>query len=179
MSAFDLIFGAKRRVRIGVGASDEFLPVGAVELDASLQENHVLENEITEFPVEEGTDITDHIRKKPERVTITGIITNHPNTFGGALGNPDRAGEAYEKFLEMVNKAQVVTVVTTLRQYANMAIESISIPRSAQKGQHIEVTISLREIKTAVVESVTPAPATGVGSSAGTQDLGAQNAVAV
>lgn len=151
MGAFDLIFGAKQRVRIGIGASDEFLPIGAVELDASLNENHTASNQITRFPVERGVDITDHIRKQPDRVSITGVITDHPIHLGGAAGNPNRSGDAYGAFLDMINGAQLVAVVTTLRTYFNMGIESMVVPRDVSRGNSIEVTLNFVEVNTAQV----------------------------
>ena len=73
------------QLNVGVGASDEFLPVGAVEFDASITEVHTSANEITQYPVEKGVDRTDHVRRVPDRLTITGIVTDHPIIAGGAL----------------------------------------------------------------------------------------------
>lgn len=178
MAALDLIFGQKKRVRIGVGASDEFLPVGAVEMDASLSESHQAANEVTRHPVEQGSDITDHVRRQPERVTITGVITDTPTTLGGAL-EENRSLSAFEKFLEMKDRADLVTVVTSLRQYSNMVIESYSIPRDARRGQSVEITLNLVEILTAQIAEIPPEPAAGTQSSRGTVDLGSQGTTAL
>lgn len=166
----------KTRVRFGVGASDEFLPYGAVQLDASIEEQHNVSNAITQFPIEEGVDITDHVRKQPDRVTIRGIVTDHPIYGVQGLGQgaitptlqTGRSLDAYQKVLTMVEEAQLISVVTSLRQYANMIIEAFEVPRDSKRGYAVEMTLQLRELKTA-----------SVASTAGTNNLGTQNTTLV
>lgn len=158
----------KTRVRFGVDASQEFLPYGAVELDASIEETHIAENAITQFPVESGVDISDHVRRQPYRVTIRGLVTDHPITLGGTLGSSGRSLEAYGKALYMMAEAQLITVVTSLNTYENMVIESMEVPRNPKRGKAVEMVLSLREIQTAQVALA-----------AGTSDLGTQNATPV
>jgi len=148
MAQIGLIF--KQRVRFGVNASLETLPVGAIELDASLQENHTSKNEVTRFPVEKGVDIADHVRRQPESVTIRGLVTDHPITFGGG-GVAKRSIQAYQDALVMLDEAQLITVVTTLREYENMVIESLAVPRNASLGNAVELNLTLTEVKTVEV----------------------------
>jgi len=161
MATFGLIF--KQRVRFGVNVSEETLPIGAVELDVSIDETHTAANEITQHPIEKGADITDHIRRQPNRLSIRGLVTDHPLIWMGALRN-DRSIEAYEKVLEILNNAELITVVTTLRQYENMALESVEVPRNSSLGYAVEMNLSFREVLTAEVTDP-----------AGTTDYGRQN----
>ena len=165
MALVDLLF--KQRVRFGVDASEEFLPFGAVELDASIEESHVSQNEVTSYPVEQGVDITDHVRKKPDRVTIRGIVTDTPIISLGQAAQTNlstaRSIDAYGKTLYMLAEAQLISVVTSLNTYSNMVIESLEVPRDSKRGHAVEMSLSLREIKTAEVATV-----------AGTTDLGTQ-----
>lgn len=170
MALVDLLF--KTRVRFGVGASEEALPFGAVQLDASIQETHVSKNEVTQFPVEEGVDITDHVRKQPDRVTIRGIVTDTPILGIGVQGvtnlSTARSIDAYGKALYMLAQAQLISVVTSLNTYSNMVIESLEVPRDSKRGQSVEMNLTLREVMTAQVALT-----------AGTTDLGTQNTTAV
>lgn len=166
MALVDLLF--KTRARVGVGASEEVLPYGAVEFDASIEESHVNENEVTQFPVEQGVDITDHVRRQPDRVTLRGIVTDHPIRLGGGLGISGRSLDAYGKVLYMMANAQLVSVVTSLNQYEDMVIESMEVPRDSTRGHAVEMTLQLREVKTAQVAQT-----------AGTSDLGTQNTTLV
>jgi hypothetical protein len=149
MAQIGLLF--KQLVRIGPNASAELLPVGAIQLDASLQEGHTAENEITAFPVEKGIDTTDHVRRMPDSLTIRGLVTDHPITFGGG-GTQKRSIEAYQEVKRMLNDAKLVTVVTTLEQYENMVVRSMNVPRNSGRGNAVELNLSLRQLKTVEVQ---------------------------
>jgi hypothetical protein len=55
--------------------------IGSLTLDATLDDSHEFSNEVTSFPIEEGSDINDHIKKEPMSLSITGFITNSPVTI--------------------------------------------------------------------------------------------------
>lgn len=48
--------------------------VGGLLFDAATEETLTLENDVTEHPVEQGADISDHIREKPDTLTISGLV---------------------------------------------------------------------------------------------------------
>ena len=48
------------------------------QLDASLKETHSKKGTPTKFPIEDGTNISDHIIKEPFSLTISGIISDTP-----------------------------------------------------------------------------------------------------
>jgi hypothetical protein len=55
-----------------------------VEFDTVDTEDHTLPNEVTEFPVEQGPDVTDNVRVKPRTLSVKGYISDTP-----LLQNPD------------------------------------------------------------------------------------------
>lgn len=67
-----------------------------LELDVDLQESHDLASDITEHPVEEGADVTDHVRPRLRRVTIEGYVSDTP-----WITNPGVAEQAEFKSLEL------------------------------------------------------------------------------
>ena len=137
MANFGLIF--KQRVRVGLGASEETLPVGAVELDVSLDEMHKSANEVTAYPVEKGVDITDHVRRQRDQVTVRGVITDHPIFLADRLLTGfDRSLEAHDRVLQILRDAELITVVTSLREYDNMILESVEVPRDSSRGHSVE-----------------------------------------
>jgi hypothetical protein len=52
--------------------------IGDVWIDVSVRESHEVTADVTRHPVEEGTDISDHIRPEPRTISIEGLVTNHP-----------------------------------------------------------------------------------------------------
>lgn len=164
MGSIGLMF--KTKVRIGENAASEILPIGAIELDASIDETHTTANEITQYPVEDGVDISDHIRRQPNIVIIHGISTDHPLEAGGAMMS-GRSLETYQDLLAILDEAKLVSVVTSLRQYDDMAVESVVVPRNNQLGKSVDMTITLKQVLTAEVSET-----------AGTKDKGTQSGVA-
>ncbi len=55
-----------------------FGTIDGYEIDAFTLEEHALESEITDYPVESGGDVTDHVRKKPQRFQCTGVVSDTP-----------------------------------------------------------------------------------------------------
>jgi len=178
MGLFDVVFGTKRKVRIGQNVSDEFLPAGAVELDASINETHNSTAEVTSHPVEDGADITDHVRVKPETLSITGVVTNHPLIFLASLReSPTRAEEAYGKLRDILIARERISVITSLRQYENMVLTSMQTNRDVNTGNIINVTLNFQEVIIATTESVAaPEPAAGAGNAGGAANAGKQGA---
>lgn len=75
---------------------DDAGAVASLELDVELQETHDLASDITEHPVEEGADVTDHVRPRLRRVSIEGLVSDTP-----MLSNPGVAEVAEFKSLEL------------------------------------------------------------------------------
>ena len=171
MALLEVIFGQPRRAQIGV-----------LTLDASIEETHTSASEVTEHPVEEGTNISDHIRPLPDTLEINGIVTNHPLFLLPSIRAPspiqgdnqsqsDRVKAAYDKLQELQKSGELVRVITSLREYERMAITGFSVIRNAPNGNVLNATISLREIFTAQVET-TEAPVPVNKTAAKTVDQG-------
>jgi hypothetical protein len=154
----ELLFGEKKLGRVGV-----------VQFDATISETHTNEVEVTSYPVEEGADRNDHIRKLPRSVQLEGVISDTPIVFLSSffsttpvgtivgLGSKEkfipgqkksktRVDDAYNALLKMQNDGAFVDVSTTLAQYDNMVIKSISVTRDASKGKILSCQLSLQEV---------------------------------
>lgn len=51
----------------------------SIRVDATVAETHSFVNTVTDHPVERGAAITDHVRPDPVRISISGMISNHPH----------------------------------------------------------------------------------------------------
>jgi hypothetical protein len=171
MAEIDLVFASQELVRIGV-----------LRLDCAEEEVHGLEAMITEHPVEEGINISDHIRRLPYTLEISGIVTNtpivnlekedpqSPNTLDTS-SPADRVALSYSELNEMLSNGTIVDAITSLATYSNMVIQNRTITRNAENGNVLNVTISLRELLTAETEQV-PVPEPVVTSKRQTTDRG-------
>lgn len=143
--------------------------IGDIVLDATIQETHDYANDVTTFPVETGADISDHIKREPERITIEGFITDTPVKFlGGAIGrslriaDDERVKSAFEELMSIAgydypaqvasvtaapNTAKVVDIVTGLRVYSDMVMTRLSIPRSSRTGTTLRFTAEFTRVR--------------------------------
>jgi hypothetical protein len=64
-----------------------------IDFDVVTGEEHNISSTVSEHPVEEGANITDHVRPNLTRVTLKGIASDtptNPTTFGGVFGEARR-----------------------------------------------------------------------------------------
>lgn len=128
--------------------------VDALELDATLSETHSSESEVTEHPVETGSNIVDHVRPKPESLTLEGIISNTPvdektrTKVGKAVkGATGRAEAALIALRRMRDEGRLVIVATRHRTYSNMVLVSLSVPRDAKLGDVVRFSATFKQVR--------------------------------
>lgn len=145
-------------------------------LDASLSEIHDSDADVTEFPVEQGSDITDNVRIKPKALQVEALISDfHLSNAGRAQassGGPPRSqrplkgniGDAKTTLAKLEDyqaSGILIDVETGLKSYRNMVIKSLRTPRDRkvsvgndQRAGSVKVTIILQSIILASSQSV-------------------------
>lgn len=136
--------------------------VGAVELDLILNENHSQNAEVTENPLQDGRAVSDGIFLELRNGTLTGLVSNHSikhatppdvqNAESLLEGAEDyelenRARQAWEDLKAVQARGELVTIVTTLEVYENVAITSLETSRDGDTGDALEITIGFRQVK--------------------------------
>jgi hypothetical protein len=142
-----------------------------LELDATLSEAHAHTAKVTEFPVETGATISDHVIQAPDVVKLEGVVSNAPlpsnvkrdaETFDAearAGAYAQRGEDVYWQFLEAKEAGLLVTVSTELRAYTSMVIESLE---PVKEGDAVRVTATLKKVVTSTTATV-PVPKTDQG----------------
>ena len=138
--------------------------VGLVIFDACLSDNHMHQAELTEHPVEDSASISDHIINKPIEIEINGIVSNTPIILANdKIPSPistdtqevaDRVDAAYAELRKTMSDGILVDVITSLRNYPNMAIVSMGVQRDVQNGNVLNVNLSLKQVIIASSEQV-------------------------
>lgn len=131
--------------------------IDTIELDATLSEEHNMSSQISSHPIEKGTDITDHIRPEPESLTIEGVISSTPTQLKHVLKFVDRTkrfDNAEKQLRELWQKAEPFTVVTSLRTYENMVIQTLSIPRDKDTTNIFRFKAQLRKVQLVSTEQL-------------------------
>lgn len=152
-----------------------------IEFDSTPREVLSGRAEPTDHPIEEGAIVSDHVIDVPDEIEITGIVSNRPilalagerlrSIKGGTIDQ--RAEDAYGEIVRLRKTRTLVNVTTELRDYEDMIILSETANRDASTGKILDISIRLREFRTATIETVAaPLPTDIV--DAPTADLGPQ-----
>jgi hypothetical protein len=64
-------------------------------IDVTTKLTPQFESEATDFPVEDGQDITDHVRVKPIRITVEGSVSQTPLSWKQEVSGLITSGSAY------------------------------------------------------------------------------------
>jgi hypothetical protein len=112
--------------------------------DGLISEDHRREWTWTSEPVEDGTTVSDNRWRKPVPLTIVAIVSSSE-----ALAiDRSRHVKAWQRLIALADSepAQLFTVTTTLGDYRNMGIQSVSVPVTAATGNSMQSTIVLKPI---------------------------------
>lgn len=159
--------------------------LGALFLDVLVTEQLNLPSKVTAYPIESGDgEISDHITKMQEELTISGSISASRSEFsiqnalqGGSFG-VEFGPQCYSKLIDAIDQLRTmhkdrkpITVVTGLGKYEDMAFTTLTIDRSNSPdsgGQWLKINTTLRQIKKVTLKSadLPPEKATGGNGSA-------------
>lgn len=126
--------------------------IGSLQLSCSVEEKHRITNQVTDFPIESGFGVTDHILRKQDVLEIHGIISDAAVTVVDiarhlAAGGSDSIQVAYAKLAEMVTQKSIFKVITGVKVYDNMTFEHLELKRDKRTGKVLDFTATLRSIE--------------------------------
>jgi hypothetical protein len=131
-----------------------------LEIDAVLTEQHSVTGEVTQFPIEGGARISDHVLLQPERLRLDGVVSNTPlpsaprvgaakyrdyaSAVNDAQHNEDlvqledpfsqRGEEVYWKLKRIRDGIIPIAIRTAFRGYTDMILLTLEVPRDANIG---------------------------------------------
>lgn len=168
------IFMPKRSINSSLGTFSAYV---------TLEEQHSDELVITDHPVEQGAQISDHAYKKPAELTITIGWTNSSRASVTSLQFGNYSSYAYDRLLQLQKLRELVNISTGKRKYLNMLIRSISVTTDARTENALIATLNCREIIVVQTSTTQLVPAenqampqkTGQSTNAGTKQPQATN----
>ena len=134
--------------------------IGGFAIDAYIAEAYHYENSVTNLTVEDGSNISDHVIEKPDRLNIEAFIgATKFETFTGErirelsdIEMPEdpktRIRQAHLELLRMKRSRQPLTVVTGLDTLTDMVITSYNYHRDVDTGADLPFTMSFQKVKT-------------------------------
>jgi len=131
--------------------------LGSITFDAILEETHVFDSDITDYPVESGAMVSDNIILKPVILTIKALSTDYPFVFLGIgeqrpLLSTSRSIDLFNVLINLRDARLTVDVITGLKSYPDMGIQSISVPRTEPVAA-LTFDITLKQIIKATAQT--------------------------
>jgi hypothetical protein len=134
--------------------------LGELVIDAVIKEGHELKAKVSEHPTESGASFCDHVSLEPMTLQIEGIISNTPMTFVGLTAirsfdnylhdrSNDLAVDAFKKLEAIFAKRQPISITTTLKDYDNMVLESLSFERGGGTAESLHFRATAKQIRIA------------------------------
>lgn len=127
--------------------------LATVELDIVVSEGVTTSSTITENPVEQGADVTDHIITNAMTFTMTGMVSDTPVKFLGGLleGQSLISAErptvkAWDELLNLQATKEPFTLITNLKSYDNVFIESLATTQDKDTSKLLNFTAIMKEI---------------------------------
>lgn len=126
--------------------------IGGFIPNVTVEEHHEDELVITEHPVENGAEITDHSYKRPEKVTIK---CGWSNSSFAALGNPAYIDQIYQAFLALQRSRQPFMILTGKRSYTSMLARKVSVTTDEKTENILMMVVECQQVIIAVTQTVT------------------------
>lgn len=127
--------------------------VTSITLDAMLSAGHSGDVEITEHPLETGSNIADGARAKQPSLQLEGMLADFP-LGGDELGSDGRAKDLYAALRKVKDAGGVIRITTGLDSYDNMLIKQLSAPEDAKMGGAVKFSMQLTQVQLVRSQSV-------------------------
>jgi hypothetical protein len=137
----DLIFRGNRKYGIG-----------NIRFDLLLTESHNFSSNISVHPVEDGSQISDHIQNIMESGSVSALISNF--SLRSAFLTSNRAQDAFDALVALWQERTLVTLVTVMRVYENVAIANMPVARDADTGEAIVIQIDFQKVEVVKLQSI-------------------------
>lgn len=132
------------------------ITIGGYRIDATISESHDSSSDVTGYPVESGGNVVDHIREKPQVITMACIISDAPldkdlaalraKELGLASGTTTISRNAYDVLAAMKAKHELIEVETSLGIRKNMVFAGFVVQVDGATGEALAFTATLQQV---------------------------------
>lgn len=129
--------------------------IGGFVADVTIREDHEDELVVTENPVEQGAEITDHSFKAPARLTVE---VGYSNSSLSSFGDPNYVQDIYAAFLALQASRQPFDVITGKRFYTSMLITLLHTTSDKDTENVLFLQVKMREIILVNTQTVSVPP---------------------
>ncbi len=131
--------------------------IAGIQIDVSVRETHRKANEVTDHAVELGSDISDHVRRLPDEVTIEGVISNLPTNLIDRVAletSGNDVAKRYDDLIRVVEFADTFELITGLDTYVDMTFVRFEVDRDEKTGEIVKFRADMKQLRFATSEVV-------------------------
>lgn len=122
--------------------------IGDLEVDVVISKEVTLDSQVSEYPVEDGFPVADHVTRKPMTLSMEVICTPTPVSWFESLGtNQNRLGEVTSALLKIYNEAEPITVTTVDAIYKEMVMTHVPLPRRVEDGMCLRMQVDFVHVR--------------------------------
>jgi hypothetical protein len=133
--------------------------------DLIIQDTSIQESEITDHPVEEGANVSDHVRRTPDHFSAQVMVTNQPiddlpdgsrkkvvtkgetGAMVATFDDNDNISDTYSHLQALHDAHRLLTITTPLSQYSDYLITKLEVTRDKENsGGIVKIDIDFRQI---------------------------------
>lgn len=126
--------------------------------DCVTEINHDMRNEVSEYPVEDGETISDHVQKRNRTFSFSAQYSPYNlNVWVDdkiAQDPQSRVQEAYRALIGLRDNRTVFTFVSKYDSYPNCVITNLSIPVTPDQGNSLRFSAEITQLRIATTEQV-------------------------
>ena len=151
----------------GIIIPPEGFGLSALLLDVTVSETYTYGTTSTEYPIEDGSIITDHVRNMPVTLQLDGFISGtqmanydqYNPYFPVDLIQPaeNRIPDALDILMDIYLSRQPSSIIAGLQVFQSMILTSLSIPRNKDTGDSFRFSSSWKQIVKAKTGTVSVA----------------------
>jgi hypothetical protein len=146
-------------------------PGSGIDVLATIEEQYEDRLEITDHPVETGTDMSDHSYMRPYSLVmrcgwtnstsaqllsqLQSIFSADPSSFSATS---DTVSAIYSQLRALQLSRQPFNVITTLRNYTNMMMTSLAVVRDEKTSQSLLAVVTMRSVNIVSTQTATLPP---------------------
>ena len=123
----------------------------ALTCDVVISRETKFESGVTEYPVEDGFSVADHVIRKPMGLTLDVLFTPTPVTwFGSSFGATNSMNNVVNQIMDIYRKAEPITITLVDAIYTDMVMISAPLPRNVENGYCYKCQLSFKHVRRVV-----------------------------
>lgn len=121
--------------------------LGTLEFDAIVSRSETMDADIPEYATEAGYSVSDNICLKALTLDVEAVISNTPVTWANIHSpSQSRVETLCDEFRKLWKEKKVLTFTAGSDVYENMCIESLTLPRKAENGSSVYISLGLKQV---------------------------------